>query len=193
MQGRFLHCHHLKVLWAQDDFHNVTQFEIRNRPYWGKPTTQGSAEETRNVVHCLPITAWRVMSGPECVSVGGKRLLGRVIWVQVLDVYSSCWESQLPSTWKPGVGGVGCGKLQALLPEEGSYWSSGKLILGVIPPSRRRWYRRSWLLVQSTQRKLSGLLLHGCTWHSEPVNWKYTQNAWFLRKIQLNKTTQEEI
>lgn len=65
MQGRFLPCHHLSGLWAQDEFHNVTQFEMRNKPIRGEPTTHGQQEGMRNVLSYLSITEWRVMLGPE--------------------------------------------------------------------------------------------------------------------------------
>ena len=65
MQGRLLHCHHLSGLWAQDEFHNVTHFEMRNKPTRGTLQHKGQQEGMRNVLHYLSITAWRVMLGPE--------------------------------------------------------------------------------------------------------------------------------
>ena len=65
MPGRFFHCHHLSGLWAQDEFHNATQFEMRSKPIGGNLQHKGQQEGMRNVLHYLSITAWRVMLGPE--------------------------------------------------------------------------------------------------------------------------------
>lgn len=124
MQGSSLHCHHLSGVWAQDEFHNVTQFEIRNR-FWGE--TYNARSAGRDVL-CGSLSSMAVWEpcpdlGEELVSVPTDC---EQISIQGLAIESSCWESQLPSTWK------------TLWPKEGSYWSVGSWFEWWRLPLRRR-------------------------------------------------------
>lgn len=140
----------LSGLGAQDEFHNATQIEIRNRLCWGgrrgdkigsewrvsQKRQDGGLDKmvvltrrwwTRYVVHCPPIAVGsRVRTWVMSLSMGGKQTAWQT------DVYSSCWGNQLPA---PGdQGGRCCGD-----PREGSSWSCGKPNMGATPSSRRRW------------------------------------------------------
>lgn len=86
MQGSFLHCHHLSGVWAQDEFHNVKQFEIRNRLFWGvKLQHKSQQDETRYVGVCPPtMVRGHVRTWVMNLSRGGKQ----TAWQS--DVYRSC-------------------------------------------------------------------------------------------------------
>ena len=187
MQGRLLHCHHLSGLWAQDEFHNVTHFEMRNKPTRGNLQHKGQQEGMRNVLHYLSITAWRVMLGPEWCACQweGNRLLAEWSGFKCLMIVAAAEKASCPPPGDLGVKVEAVGSCSCSCQRKRASDPLGSWFWVWLPPSQRRW-GQSWLLVQSAQSKLSGFLLHSCTCHSQSIENIHKMHG-FLEKYNLIK------